>query len=308
MKLHWQKEGIIYSPDGSRNWDYSHASIPTPLQVNTGHLRVFITVRDNKGISRPGFVDIDSQNPKKIIRTSDQPLLDIGQPGTFDENGILLCSVVKVNKQLYMYYSGFELGHKIRYRLLTGLAISDDNGESFYRIKETPVLERSDTELFFRGGAFVRLDNGIFRMWYVAGSKWLQIGKSKSPVYDIRYIESKDGIHWPDKGKIVIKCNQHDEHGLGRPYVTINPDGSYTMYYSIRRTSLGAYRLGMAESPDGLKWTRNDEKINLDVSSQSFDSEAIMYAAPVTINNQTWLFYNGNDFGREGFATAKLIQ
>jgi hypothetical protein len=50
-----------------------------------------------------------------------------------------------------------------------------------------------------------------------------------------------------------------------------------------------------------------DEKINLDVSPRGFDSEAIMYAAPIQIEEKLFIFYNGNDFGRKGFGIAELI-
>jgi hypothetical protein len=50
-----------------------------------------------------------------------------------------------------------------------------------------------------------------------------------------------------------------------------------------------------------------DDKLNLEVSPKSFDSRAIMYAAPIDLFGQLYVFYNGNDFGRRGFAVARLI-
>ena len=84
------------------------------------------------------------------------------------------------------------------------------------------------------------------------------------------------------------------------------PGGGYRMFYSVRRKSFGAYRMGYAESPDGLTWTRMDDRIGLDVTPGGFDSEAIMYAAPLEIDGVLHVFYNGNDFGRDGFAVARL--
>ena len=127
------------------------------------------------------------------------------------------------------------------------------------------------------------------------------------PVYDIRYIESQDGIHWPEAGEVQIRITQNDEHGFGRPYVIPNPRGGYRIFYSVRRISCGAYRMGYAESADGRNWERMDEKINLDVSPGEFDSDAIMYAAPIQIGEKLFVFYNGNDFGKEGFGVAELI-
>ena len=78
------------------------------------------------------------------------------------------------------------------------------------------------------------------------------------------------------------------------------------MFYSVRRKSFRAYRLGYAESLDGYAWTRMDEQLSLDVTPGSFDSDAIMYAAPIQIDDKLYVFYNGNDFGRDGFAVAVL--
>jgi len=65
--------------------------------------------------------------------------------------------------------------------------------------------------------------------------------------------------------------------------------------------------MGYAESSDGKNWERMDEKMYLNVSPGEFDSDAIMYAAPIQIGEKLFIFYNGNDFGREGFGVAELI-
>jgi hypothetical protein len=306
MAMHWSKLGLVYKPKGELPWAKSHAMVPTPLRLNDDIVRVFITCCDTNGIGRPGYVDVSAKDPCKVIGISEFPLLDIGKPGTFDENGVLVCSVVNLgNGVFYMYYVGFELGTKIRYRLLTGLAISEDGGNKFKKYSTVPVLERSASELFFRCGPYCLYSEEVFRLWYVAGSEWLNINNKEMPVYDLRYIESKDGIHWPNKGEIQMEVTKADEHGFGRPCIFKNNNGEYSLFYSIRRRSFGAYRLGYAESRDGRTWKRMDEQLGLDITPGCFDSEAIMYGAPIEINGTIYLFYNGNDFGREGFAVAK---
>ncbi len=305
--MRWNKLGLVYAPDGSTSWAKSHAMVPTPVRLNQNIIRVFVTFCDSDGIGRPGYVDVSAHNPKTVIQVSSQPLLGIGEPGTFDENGILACSVVNVgNGEWYMYYVGFELGTKIRYRLLTGLAISHDNAETFCRVSNTPILERSNEELYFRGGPYCLIENGQFRLWYVAGSEWFDLNGKTMPIYDVRYLESKDGQKWPSIGEVQISVTQPDEHGFGRPSVLPKPGGGYRMFYSVRRKSFNAYRLGYAESADGKVWQRLDEKLNLDVTPGSFDSDAIMYAAPIAVDDRLYVFYNGNEFGKDGFAVAIL--
>lgn len=304
--MKWIKKGLIYNANKSYEWAVTGAMIPTPIHLNSDILRVFLTFLDNKGIGRTGFVDLDKNDLSKVLNISAKPIFEIGKPGTFDENGSLTCSVVRAsNSEYYFYYVGFELGTQIRYRLLTGLAITNENFELKKKFK-TPVLERTDDELHFRCGPFCVLDNGIFKMWYVAGSNWTKIEGKSMPVYEIKYLESKDGIKWADNGKTCIKIEKENEHGFGRPYV-IKRNGVYKMFYSIRVKKLG-YRLGYAESENGYDWIRKDHLINLDVSIDGFDNKMICYSAVTEINGKLIMFYNGNDFGKTGFGYAELIE
>ncbi|WP_217631662.1 hypothetical protein [Methylomonas sp. LWB] len=307
MTMHWRKLGIVYAPPGDQDWASSHAMVPTPLQISPEVIRVFVTFCDANGLGRPGFVDVDANDPTRVLRVSERPLLDLGAPGSFDENGLLTCSVLPMGgRRLFLYYAGFELGTKIRYRLLTGLAISDDGGETFHRHSSVPVLERSDQERHIRGGPWALLDQGVVRLWYVAGSDWIELNGKSMPVYDLRYVESKDGVHFPSHGQVQLRVEEADEHGFGRPCVIGKPGGGFRLFYSVRRRSFAAYRLGYAESADGIHWRRMDAHLNLDVSPGEFDSDAIMYAAPIQIGEQLYVFYNGNHFGRDGFACARL--
>lgn len=304
--MRWQKKGVIWRPDGQHWWARSHATCPTPLALGDGRLRLYVQCRDALGIGRVGYVDVASDDPCRVVGVSPEPCLDIGPAGTFDENGVLQTSVVALpDGRIFMYYVGFELGHKTRYRLLSGLAISEDGGRHFTRSSNTPVLERSNDELFFRGGPFVLREPQSFRMWYVAGSAWTEIDGKPMPCYDLRYIESTDGMSWPSSGRVVLPVVHPDEHGFGRPWVVKGSRG-YQLFFSVRRRSLGQYRLGYAESPDGLAWTRRDEELGLDVSPGQWDDQAIMYSAVMKSAGRTLLFYNGNNFGQGGFGLAEL--
>lgn len=305
--MRWVKRGIVYCPDGQMPWARSHAMVPTPFRLNDDVIRVFVTFLDGAGIGRPGYVDVAAADPLRVLAVSTQPLLEDGQPGTFDENGLLACSVVRAaDGRLYLYYAGFETGTRIRYRLLSGLAISEDDGLTFTRYRPTPILERSPSELFIRGGPFCLYEPPLYRLWYAGGSQWTDLNGKMMPVYAIRYLESPNGFDWAESGEVQIDITDPDEHGFGRPFVIRWPGGGYRMFYSVRRRSYANYRLGYAESTDGRKWTRMDGYLNLDVTPGSFDSEAIMYAAPILIGERLYLFYNGNEFGREGFALAEL--
>lgn len=302
--MNWNKKGIIFNANNHSDWAYAGAMIPTPIEIDHDTIRLFLTFKDKDGIGRVGYIDIEKNDLFKIKNISSDPLINIGDPGTFDDNGVLLCSVTKTEGNNYhFYYAGFEIGTKIRYRLFTGLSITDQN----FKLKnkyDAPVLDRTEEELYFRGGPFCIFDEGVFKMWYVGGSGWEIIEGKSMPVYEIKYVESTDGINWPKNGVTCISISESDEHGFGRPYV-IKDKGLYKMFYSIRKKKI-SYRLGYAESTDGIVWDRKDNLMNLDVSKKGFDDEMICYSAVMKINGKLVMFYNGNNFGDTGVGLAVL--
>jgi len=307
--MKWIKLGVVWNTDGKQAWSRSHAMGPTPFLLDEETIRVFLTTLDEQGRGRPMFVDVAANNPTRVLNVSHGPLLDIGEPGTFDDNGLMAISFVqKKPGELFMYYAGFEICTQIRYRILSGLAISADGGESFNRYSKAPILERTSEELYFRGGPFAMLDEGVFKLWYVAGSEWTNLNGKAMPVYDLRYLESTDGIHWADRGTLSMAITGEDEHGFGRPWVIKRGPNDYQLFYSIRRRSFGAYRLGYAESTDGIHWVRKDDEMGLDVSPDGFDTHAIMYSAVINVKGKTYCFYNGNNFGEGGFGVAELVE
>ncbi|MFQ4141746.1 hypothetical protein [Chlorogloeopsis sp. ULAP02] len=300
----WQKLGLVYVANGKQDWAFSHAFIPTAMMLNDELIRVYVAFLDQSKVGRVGFVDVAASNPLQVLRVSEKPVLDIGEPGTFDDNGVTPISIIKYANKLYLYYVGWQLGVKVRYFLLIGLAVSEDNGNSFKRYSRVPILERSDKELFVRTAAHVQRDHNKWRMWYVAGDKWLHVDDKQVPTYNLRYLESNDGINWGKEGRICLDIASNEEYGFGRPFV-IKESGLYKMWYSIRTFSKG-YRLGYAESTDGLNWIRKDEGVGIDVSEDGWDSQMICFGCLQKTRYGTYLFYNGNNYGETGFGVAVL--
>jgi len=143
-------------------------------------------------------------------------------------------------------------------------------------------------------------------MWYVAGDSWLGIDGKSVPTYEIRHLASAELTTWGRNGEIVLKLAAGgDEYGFGRPFV-LRDGGRYKMWYSIRTVSKG-YRLGYAESNDGLVWTRLDDQVGIDISPSGWDSEMICYSCIQPTEHGTYLFYNGNNYGETGFGAARLV-
>lgn len=302
--MRWRRCGVIYKPDGSSPWATHSALQPTPLRWSPDVIRLYLGFRDAAGVGRVGFVDVDAKNPSRVLQVSQSPVLDIGEAGAFDDNGVVPSAVIAHQGRIYLHYAGYQLGVKIRFTVLGGLAISDDGGDSFRRVRPVPALERTPDEMFFRVAHTVRAEDGVWKVWYGGGSEWRTEAKKSLPVYDIRYLESADGLSFPGKGRVVMANGNADEHRVARPYV-IRHGGVYKMFYSVGTVSKG-YRLGYAESTDGLSWRRRDAELGLDVSAVGWDSQMMAYSSVVENGGRFYLFYNGNDYGATGVGYAEL--
>ncbi|HWS55143.1 MAG TPA: hypothetical protein VN228_13490 [Pyrinomonadaceae bacterium] len=302
--MRWRKQGMVYGPDGRSEWARHTALQPTPLLTPDGRFRVFVGMRDERGVSRVGFVDVDAANPSRVLRVSGRPALDVGTPGAFDENGVVPCAVVERDGRLYLYYAGYQLGRKVRFYVFGGLAVSDDGGETFRRHARVPVCDRTDRELLFRVIHSIMREGGRWRVWYGGGSEFTTERGYQLPNYNIRYTESADGFSLPEDYAVCVDTGGEDEYRVGRPYV-IRHGGLYKMFYSAGTKSRG-YRLAYAESEDGVRWERRDAHVGIDVSESGWDSEMQAYPSVVAYGDRVYLFYNGNDYGREGFGYAVL--
>ncbi len=302
--MRWEKLGRVFGPtDRSLSWAKHSALQPTPILLED-RVRVYCGFRDVNGKSRVGFVDLDPDNPMHVMGVSDAPALDLGDPMTFDQDGVVPCAIVKRGERLFLYYAGYLLCEKVRFQAFGGLAVSEDEGKTFNRHAKYPVLGPTEEATLFRALHSIMPEGGKWRVWYGAGSRFEQ-GKTKTlPVYNIRYMESTDGITFPREGSVAIDISG-EEHRVGRPYV-VKIANNYIMFFGSG-SEQSPYTLMYATSPDGISWTRQGAIDGLDLSPSGWDSQMMAYPAVLTARGQTYMFYNGNEYGRDGFGCARLV-
>jgi hypothetical protein len=301
----WRKLGQVYVATGEQDWAATHAFLPTSVLLNDDVIRVYAAFLDAEKVGRIGFVDVDAADPTRILRVSQEPVLDVGIPGTFDDNGVTPVSTISLSDKVLLYYVGWQLGVRVRYFLFSGLASRRHGETTFERVSQTPLLDRSDGELFARTVPHVLFDEGRWKMWYIGGGAWIRGSKGVDvPTYSMRYAESNSPTKWPRTGRICLEPNGPDEFGFGRPFVVKDGD-LFRNWYSIRSLSEG-YRIGYGESADGLSWIRRDDEAGLDVSASGWDSEMVAFACVQPTQHGTYMFYNGNNYGETGFGAAVL--
>ena len=305
--MKWIKKGVIFAPDHNFDWMVSHASVPVVDAIGKGVLRIYFGTRDGNGRSHTSYFEVDAQRPDKILYVHDKPILPLGRPGTFDDSGIMPSWIVTQENKKYLYYIGWNLEVTVPYHLAIGLAVSDDGGQTFQKISSGPICDRSLDEPFFNTAPCVLPEGDRWRMWYVSCTGWESGNEQPEPRYHVKYAESADGISWKKTGRVCI--DDEGTSAIGRPCV-YRESGLYKMFYSYRglrgyREDLSqSYRLGYAESVDGLTWTRKDDEVGIERSESGWDSEMMEYCSFFQYEGQRYLFYNGNGFGKTGIGYA----
>ncbi|MEZ8128746.1 hypothetical protein [Enterovibrio norvegicus] len=308
MKLKWQKLGHVFNHSTKSEWIEDSALTPTPILLDEDRIRVYCGFRDRQGVSRIGYVDVSAKDPSIILKVSDKPSLDIGSDGAFDDNGVILGDVIRVeNGILRMYYVGFQLVKKAKFLAFSGVAESADNGETFQRKSNVPILDRSDEGLTINAIHSVIKEKNKWRIWYAAGNDWQEIAGVSYPKYNIRYTESFDGltIDLTSVNELCVDV-EGDEYRIGRPSV-FKINKVYIMFYTKGGITGKDYFPGVAYSEDGVNWKRNDECFGLTMSEDGFDSIHLCYPRLITVGSRVFCFYNGNYMGKEGFGVAELL-
>jgi hypothetical protein len=295
----WQKHGLILTPAVCPDWAKSHISVPCAENLRGDIFRVYFCARDSENRNQIGYADININAPHKILKVSKQPILGLGPLGSFDDNGVTPTWILKKGSDKYLYYVGWNKGATVRMHLFVGLAISK-NGGKFERFSNAPILERVKNDPFLTATLSIMKEKGVYRMWYISGDSWFRKGDETFPVYNVKYAESKDGIHWKRDGKVCVDYANPEEHALARPCV-VKEDGIYKMWLSHKGAD---YRIGYAESKDGLKWNRMDEKAGISPTPGGFDSKMQEYAFVFTHQGKRHMFYNGDEYGKEGLGYA----
>ena len=317
--MRWQKLGHIFNPTDHLlpHGCVQYAQSPQTLILHD-RVRIYFASRsidtNGKFLSHVLYVDFD-HSMNKLLAISDHEVISLGGLGTFDEHGIFPLNVLQHDNQIYGYTCGWNRRVSVSVDTGIGLAISSDDGRTFHRIGEGPIVTSSLNEPFLVGDAFVRCIQCTFHMWYIFGTAWKKYSSSTTPdrTYKIGHSTSLDGINWvKEESRQIIADAIGAQESQALPTV-IEINNTWHMFFCFResfdfRTANGrGYRLGHAYSENLRDWTRDDTILSLKGTDYSWDSDMQCYPHVFELNQQIFLLYNGNSFGKYGFGLARLI-
>lgn len=312
----WKKLGLVFSPQKIENieWLKEFAQAPSVL-VFENFIRVYFSCRpapDQNGqyVSRSAYVDLDRKDIFKVVGISENPVMPLGDLGTFDEFGTYPTSVIRSGDEVLAYYAGWTRCESVPFNVAIGMATSKDGGVTFDKKGAGPILSYSLDEPFVLSGPKIRRFNDTWYLFYIAGKKWILDGGRPEPVYKIRMATSEDAINWNKANKDLVESRIEENEAQASPDVFFY-EGKYHMFFCYRhsedyRNKANGYRIGYAYSDDLLNWTRDDSQAGIDVSDEGWDSEMISYPHVFEMDGKVYMFYLGNQVGRFGFGAAVL--
>lgn len=316
--MKWEKLGQIFDPTRARlPSDYGEFAQSPQVLLFDDFIRVYFSTRkrDETGKYLSDIVFVDFNKAFEIISVSDKPVLSQGQLGCYDEHGIFPLNILRTESKLFGYIGGWNRRVSVSVDGSIGVAISSDNGTTFQRIGDGPVLTSSLHEPFLIGDPFVKRYGTKFHMWYIFGTTWTVFSHDAQPdrTYKIGHAESDDGIEWTKRegGRQIVTDRLGTEESQAMPTV-IKIDEIYHMYFcyreslDFRKSKNRGYRIGHAYSTDMLNWVRDDSNAGIDVTEGSWDSDMLCYPHVFEMDGKVFLMYNGNEFGRHGFGLARL--
>ncbi len=314
--MKWKKLGKIFDPTNYKlpKGCIEFAQSPQAL-VFDDYVRIYFSTRrkseNGKYLSYIQFIDMD-KNFKEVINISNNTVIELGELGCFDEHGIFPMNVIRVKDKIFGYTSGWTRRVSVSADSGIGLVISSDDGRTFERIGNGPVLAASLHEPFLVADPFVSIFEDTFHMWYIYGTHWKVSPEGNAPdrIYKIGHATSQDGITWVKEGSQIITDKYIDECQALPTVIRIKNKlhmfFCYRQSFDFRTNKDKGYRIGYAYSEDMINWVRDDSKAGIDVTEGSWDSDMLCYPHVFKCNDSVYMLYNGNEFGRYGFGLARL--
>jgi hypothetical protein len=301
----WKKLGRIYNPLNLKRHEklLTHTSNPTILKLSKDLVRVFYSGRDKSNRSSVGAFDF---NMKKLTIENDffKPFIIFGDKKSFYGDGISIGTISEINSKKYLYFMGWQNPKGEHWRGDIGrLGIETD--ETLIIDPLYPIIGKNKIDNISVSYPWIlKLKDGFFHMWYGSTVSW-DAGNNEM-LHVINHAVSKDGYKWDYKGQ-AIPSKIGTAQAFSRPSVYETEDYNLHMWFSYRSGSGESYRIGYAiKEFNNDKWELKLDEAGIGLSEIGWDHEMIAYPCIFKYNENLYMFYNGNEYGKTGIGIAVM--
>ena len=207
-----------------------------------------------------------------------EPIIDVGPPGSWDENHALDPAAVLFRGKVLLYYTGSSP----RADRSICLAVSED-GVHFTKYQKNPVIIGGAPEVILR-------DSTLY-LYY-----WRQVPGRKG--FQIHYATSSDGytFHEPDSSLALAvgPAGAWDSFTVETPRIFFEQGLYYMMYCGSDRNKDYPFHAGLATSTDLVHWQKyRGNPIFSRGEKGAWDEGAIWFTTVEKIEGKYYMWYEG---------------
>lgn len=296
----WIKnEEPVLENGASGTWDAELVGFPSVVLIDDTYHMWYAGMGTN--VLRIGHAT--SSNGISWVKDENNPVLDVGETGSWEGSRVYLPSVVYDGAIFHMWYTGEgETGNgKLGYATSeNGVAWTKHEGKPYFELEGEPY----NGEVF--AGAIL-FEGDTFHMWYTQRAENIDF-------HAMGYASSVNGADWDlyANNPVMIggESGAWDRPRL-QPSSVVKVDNDYHLCYSGGEYS--EWRLGLATSSDGITWTKNPQNPVIDVGSDGlWDDKFVSFASLIYDSDSSKLkmWYYGSDAdysGDIGYAELDII-
>lgn len=207
-----------------------------------------------------------------------EPVVDVGGPGSWDENHALDPATVYVRGKVFLYYTASSP----REDRSVCLAVSDD-GVRFTKFEGNPVA--------IGGGPEVVVKDDTFYLYY-----WKSVPGKKG--FQLHYAISRDGYHFSEpQTEPVLPVGEEgawDSFTVETPRIFFENGLYYMIYCGSDRHKDYPFHAGLATSTDLTRWTKYPRNPIFSRGEEgAWDEGAIWFTTVEKMNGIYFMWYEG---------------
>jgi hypothetical protein len=128
-------------------------------------------------------------------------------------------------------------------------------------------------------------------------------------VHKLKVAKSDDGLIW-ETSNSYIEFDGLNPNIISRPNIFQKNQKTY-MLFSYKISQLDKYKIGIAESDNGIYWKNSGELHFIKPVSgtnETWDNESKEYPYSFNFEGNLYFAYNGNEYGRSGLGLGRILE
>lgn len=276
-----------------------YVSNPTPLIINKTIFRLFFNSRDEK--NRSSIYSIDITYPEFLPNYESIKLqMMFGNNSQYFSHGISLGQIFQVNNCKFVTVMGWKNHYSKHWEGQLGYVPINSSG-NLTALSDKPWVSLGESDSVSLSYPVIIPETGYLRIWYGTTITWDAGNGEMLHILKEGKIDLEGNFR---KTKSTVPYILGHAQAFSRPAV-LEVNGSRLLAYSFRG-SASKYRIGFMWLNDYSSASQLNGIKSFEPSENSWENEMVEYPSFLTIENNIYMFYNGNEFGKTGVGVVLL--